>query len=800
MPHAGETRVSGALRQSARRLAARPWASALAVLCLALGIGATTAVFSLLQPVLIAPLPYPEAARLQVLSPQPWMHVGVVAELSATVGEAGEVAGYHPRDYGVQAGDRPLAAAGAEATPGLFRTLGLPLLAGRVFDAGDAEGVAVLGLGLAHRLFGGADDAVGRVLDVDGRPQRIVGVVGDAGPLPQLDGAALWLPMDPRARDTEGGPTWTIPVVRWRDGLAPAALQARLDAVLGRQRAEGAEFPHDHYRWRGLREALVGEHGRQLLMLQLAVVLVLLLACGNVASLQLARIAERSGELGLRRALGATRARLLRQVLLDALLLALAGAVLAAALLVVAADLLAGFLPAELGRLGRPRPDAATLVFAFALAGLSAALCAILPGLRALRAGPVDALAAPTRGVAGRRGGGVAGGALVAAEVALTLVLLVGAGLLLRSVQVLSGQPPGFRSEGVVTIPLVLPPGAHDGVAAMDAAWQSVLAAVREVPGVDSAALANRVPLARGATTRLFVPEGEDAPRTAQHAIVSAGYLDVLDIPLLRGRFFDAGDHGDSARVTVVDAALAAQVWPGLDPVGRRIRLPIGGDDHWLTVVGVVGDIRGSGLAHAPAPGFYIPHTQRPGGAASLAVGRQAVILVRTDARVAGRADALREAIWTVQPHLPVPEVTGLDAVLADSLAPQRFRAAMVGAFAGLALLLALAGVHGVVAQVVARRLPEFGVRKALGASAGDLRRIVLRWALGAGLAGALVGLFAALAGARLLASWLHGVGPADPWVVLAALAVLLLVVLAAALAPARRAARIDAVEALRAC
>lgn len=792
--------MSGALRQAWRRLARRPGSSALAVLSLALGIGATTAVFSLLQPALITPLAYPDAGRLRVLAPQPWMHAAVVDELSSAARETAGLAGYHPRAYAVQAADRPIAVPGAEATPGLLRTLGVPLLAGRDFADGGDDAVAVLGAGLASRLFGTAQAAIGRSLQVDGRPLRVIGVAADAGPLPQLDAAELWLPIDPRLQGEDGAPAWMIPVARLRDGQAAAGLQARLEAVLDRWRADGTDFPHEHYRWQGLREALVGEHGRQLLMLQLAVVLVLLLACGNVASLQIARIAERGGELGLRRALGATRVRLLRQVLLDALLLAFAGAVLAACLVALAGDLLASLVPAELARLGRPSLDLGALLFAFGLACTAGVLSAVLPGLRAIRVGPADTLVAPTRGVVGARGGRFAGGALVAAEVALTLVLLVAAGLLLRSVQVLSGQPPGFRSEGVLVMPLVLPPGRHDRVESLDLAWQEIVAAVSGVPGVGPAALANRVPLARGGTTRLFQVEGEDEPRLAQHGIVGPGYLDVLDIPLLRGRFFDAGDRRDSERVTVVDAALAAQVWPGMDPVGRRLRLLMGGADHWLTVVGVVGDIRGSGLAQAPAPGFYIPHSQRPGDAASLAVGHQAVLLVRADARVAGRVAALREAVWSVQPQLPVPEVTGLDAVLADSLAPQRFRAGLVGAFAALALALALAGVHGVVAQVVSGRLHEFGVRKALGASARDIRRTVLRWALGAGLAGALGGLLAALAGARLLAGWLHGVGAADPAVVIAALAILLIVVLLAALAPARRAARIDAVQALREC
>ena len=786
------------IRQAVRQLAQRPLWTAIAVLTLSLGIGATTAMFSTLKPVLIEVLPHADAARLRVLAPYPWVHAEPMRDVADAVGADAAVAGYYPKTFAVMAGQRPLEVQGADVTQNFFDLLGMPLVAGRSFNDADRGAVAVIGTQLAQRLFGDAASALGSDLQVNAQPHRIIGVVDADWPLPQLDTAELWLPLDPRLHGAEGAPNWMIPVLRLQDGGSPQSAQAQLDAVLARYLASGAELPHSDYRWQDLREALVGDQGRQLLLLQLAVVLVLLLACVNVASLQMVRMSERVAEIGVRRALGASRARLLRQVLLETLLLSLLAAALAATLLMLVMGALAAIMPADLLRFGAPNLDAGSTVFAFVIACVAGLASAILPALWASRVGPAVALRLNARSVAGRRGGRRSGALLVSTEIAMTLLLLVGAGLLLRSFQLLSSEPPGFRSDNVLVMPLRMPETQHDSVPAMDAAWQRMLDRVAGVPGVASTALSNRVPLARGGTTRLFMLEGETEPRLAQHGIVSPGYLETLGIPLLRGRFIDARDRRGTENVTVIDAALWQQLWPDENPVDKRIRLLMGGDDHWLTVVGVVGDIRGSGLAAAPAPGFYIPHTQRPEGSTSLAVGRNAVILVRAAAARDTLPEALREAVWSAEPQLPVPEIIGLDTVLRDSLAPQRFRARVVGAFAVLALLLAIAGVYAVVSQVVARRAQEFGIRKALGATARDLSAVVIRWALLATAVGTVVGLLCVFALSRALTGFLHGVTPADPLVASAAVGILLAAVLGAVWGPARRAARADPMQALR--
>ncbi|HRQ66385.1 MAG TPA: ADOP family duplicated permease [Xanthomonadaceae bacterium] len=790
--------MTSELRHAFRQLTLRPLVTAVAVITLALGIGATTAMFSTLKPVLIEALPHADAARLRVLAPYPWVHAELVSDVVEAAGADAALAGYYPKTYALMAGQRPLEVQGADVTSNFFHLLGMPLVAGRAFADADEGAVTVIGMQLAQRLYGDATSALGSDLQINAQAHRIIGVVEADWPLPQLDMAGLWLPLDRRPTSAEGAPNWMIPILRLKNSGSSQAMQAQLDAVLARYLASGAELPRSDYRWQDLREALVGDQGRQLVLLQLAVVLVLVLACANVASLQMARMSERVAEIGVRRALGASRARLLRQVLLESLLLSLLAAALAAVLLVLGMGALAAIMPTDLLRFGAPTLDAGSTLFAFAVASVAGLASAIGPALWTSRVGAERALSDNARSVAGTRGGRRSGALLVSAEIAMTLLLLVGAGLLLRSFQILSSEPPGFRSDNVLVMPLRMPETQHDSVPTLDAAWQRMLDSVAGVPGVASVALSNRVPLARGGTTRLFMLEGETEPRLAQHGIVSPGYLETLGIPRLRGRFIDTHDRRGTENVTVIDAALWQQLWPDQDPIGKRFRLLMGGDDHWLTVVGVAGDIRGSGLAAAPAPGFYIPYTQRPEGSSSLAVGRNAVILVRAAAARDTLPEALREAVWAAEPQLPVPEIVGLDTVLHDSLAPQRFRARVVGAFAVLALLLSIAGVYGVVSQVVARRVHEFGIRKAMGATARDLRAVVIRWALLATAAGTLLGLLGVFALAQALAAFLHGVTPADPVVALGAVGLLLIAVLGAALGPAQRAARIDPMQALR--
>jgi putative ABC transport system permease protein len=785
------------LRQALRQIHLRPLQSAIAIVTLALGIVATTATFTLLQPILIRALPHADAPRLLVLSPYPWMHGEAIAGLAAEGRSLDALAGYHPRSLSVAGAGEPLQVEAAAVSPDFFAVVGARLASGRGFVADD-EGVVIIDAGLQQRLSG-AGSAVGQRLLVDGQPLTVIGVLQqDADrPLPGLDRPRLFLPLSSVERRA-GQPEWLIPLARLRVGATAAAAQAELDAALQIHRAAGMSLPADHYRWQPLREALVGSQGRPLLLLQFAVGLVLLLSCVNVANLQLARVTARASELGLRLSLGARREHLYRQVLVESLLLAVLAAVLALLLLALGAGVLAAVLPAELLRLGTPAPDALTLLFVLCVALFAGVVSGVVPALMARRLAPAGMLREQARSIAGSRRTQRIGAVLVVAQLGMTVVLLAGAGLLVGSYHTLAGESPGFRSEQVLVLPLRFPTPRHRDLPSLEQDWQRLLERVQAVPGVAAASLANRVPLARGTTIREFFVEGDDEARQAQHGVVSPAYLDTLDIPLLRGRFFDEGDRRGSEAVTVIDAALWRQLWPEQDPMGKRLRLSAGGDAHWLTVVGVVGDIRGSGLASVPPPGFYVPTLQRPQTDTEFSLAREGVLLVRAAGHIDGLPAALGEAIRAVEPQLPLNAIVGLDRLIADSIGPQRFRALATGSFSALALLLAVAGVYAATAQRVAGRIHEFGVRRALGASHADLLRQVLGWALRLSAIGAGLGLLASLAFGKLLEALLHGVTPADPRFLFGAVALLALAVLAAAWGPARRAARTDPMQALR--
>jgi putative ABC transport system permease protein len=786
------------LRQALRQIRLRPLQSAIAIVTLALGIVATTATFSLLQPLLIRSLPHPEPDRLLVLAPYPWMHAEAIAELSAAGRSLDALAAYYPRSLAVAGGDLPLQVDAAAVSADFLPLTGATLAAGRGFASDDDSRVAIIDAALNTRLFG-STSALGRELLVDGEPHHIIGVLRSdvPRPLPQLDRPQLWLPWS-AIEHAADRPAWMIPLARLRAGASQAAAQAELDAALQRYRETGVQLPSEHYRWQPLREALVGDQRRLLLLLQLAVGVVLLLACVNVANLQLARITARAGELGLRLALGARRQHLYRQMLVESMLLAVLATLLALLLLAIGAGALAALLPADLLRLGVPRPDAVTVLFAFAIGMLAGLASGLLPAMLANRLAPAGVLREHARNLAGSPRSQRIGAVLVVAQVGMTLTLLAGAGLLIGSYRVLADEPPGFRSEQVLVLPLRFAQPRHSDLQALEQDWQRLLQQVQAVPGVAAASFANRIPLSRGGTTREFHLEGEPQPRYAQHGVVSAGYFDTLDIPLLRGRLFTDADRRGSDRVTVIDAALWRELWPEQDPLGKRLRLTAGGDAHWLTVIGVVGDIRGSGLAAAPRPGFYVPYQQRPITDTEFALAREGVLLVRAAAGIDTLPTALRSAIHAIEPQLPVSEISALDTVLSDSIGPQRFRAIATGGFGLLALALAIAGVYAITAQRVAGRVHEFGVRRALGAGHGDLVRHVLGWALRLAVLGSAIGLLGTLAMGRVLDSLLHGIAPGDPRFLLGAAAVLTLAVLAAAWGPARRAARSDPMQALR--
>ncbi len=797
------------LRFALRQLRRRPGYAVVAVLTLALGIGSTTALFTVVDAVLLQPLPYPRPGELVVLRQGPWgpAEIPMALERSGTVFE--DVAAYSPRPFAVAEGDRAYQLEGARVTPDLLSLLGARMALGRGFTAGDARSGAPRTAILSYRVwqtrFAGRADVLGRTVRLDDRPYRIVGVTarGFRQLGPRVDDPGIWTPFDLRARDDDGRMLWVIPLGRVKPDATLRQAQAALDrAVTGfRERhPDLASSGRWNLRLATLKSEMVREIRTALLLLQLATGVLLLIACVNIANLLLARAHSRQRELAIRAALGAGRRRLVQRLLAESAVLCMLGGLAGVLLMRLTLGFLLRVAPSGVPRLGEVHVDLTVLLFAIGISIVTGCLFGIVPAIitsrTSLREGLLEGGRSPSLS---RRHHGVSQG-LAVTEIALSLVLLVGAGLLLRSFLLLLGQDTGFRTRDVLTVAVQIPPTRYDSIAELDAFYGQTLARLSTVPGVDRVALSNNLPISRGHAIRDYVVEGAgEAPtREAQYGVVSADYFRTLAIPLVRGRSFRAGDDRDAPGVAIIDEAMARDAFGGSDPISRRFRFEEG-DDAWLTVVGVTADIRGGGLSRDPGPGFYIPYRQRPATVTEITMGHQAVFLVRSRLGSRAMAAALRRAIWSVDPHQPVPEISTLDRDIARGVAPQRFRAVLLGSFAGLALLLVLVGIYGVIEYGVSERTREFGIRMALGAGRPTILRTVLVRGLSLAAMGAAVGLIGVWALNRYLRSMLFGVTPTDATTVTVAIGAILLATLAACLVPALRATRVDPLVALRA-
>jgi predicted permease len=789
-------------RFAVRALRRRPLFLASAVLTLALGIGANAAIFSVVNGVLLKPLPYAAPERLVRVWTSGKVPFGiydlVAPQARAYRGLAGAESG---RQVSVTGAGEPARLGISFVTPNLFDVLGVRPALGRAFapDAREPghERAVLMSDALWRARYGADPRVVGRTITLDGVPHTVAGVMPASFRFPNAD-VQLWTvpAVDRASRDYWWG-TYLALVGRLAPGVTLAQAAAEARPLI--ERARGAfpiRMPDD---WgRGvdvvpLRESVVGGARQTLLVLLGAVGLVLLVACVNVATLYAERAAGRTREIAVRASLGAGRRRLARQLLTESLLVAALGATAGVAFAWGALRGLVALLPPGVPRVEEIGIDLRVLGVTAALATLSGLAFGLLPALRASRQ---DAQAALRGGASGHAAGARAPRALVVAQVALAVVLVSSAGLLVKSFWRLHQVELGFRTERVLMAVVPNPVVASDTLARVWAFYEAALERVRALPGVREAAFARGLPFGGGAYFAASVVEDHPTPPGGIPPLPivtwsTGDYLRTLGIPLRRGRALAPTDREGTPRVGLVDEEAARLFWPGEDPIGRRIRYtwePNG----WITIVGVVGTVRRDSLSAAPAPSLYVPMRQAIAGPMRLAV--------RVDAAAdpAALAPALRAAVAAVDPTVPVGDVTPLGVVVDDSAARPRFTMLLLGAFALVAVLLGAVGIYGVVAAGVARRRREIGVRLALGASAGRVRGMVLRE--GAALAGLGVaaGLVGALAAGRLLRGLLFGVGPADPAVLLAVPVVLALVALAATLLPARRAARVEPLVVIR--
>lgn len=808
-PHA---RSGGALRgdvlHAFRALRASPAFFAGVIATLAIGIGANTAVFSIVNTVVFESLPYPGSDRLVMVEPNGWTPASIVLELERSGDSFEDLVGFYPRPFVITEHDGSAELAGAVVTPDFFGFFGADMALGRPFGEADARPEAprtvVISHGTWQRRFGGSPDLVGRVLRIDDELRVVIGVAGEdfRQLTPRTDEPEIWIPaaMGALGADVlpEGAPGWAIPIGRLRASVPMSRAQSDLDRAVARSRAsnpaEQEEAPWD-FRLARLESHLTDGVRPALLILQAAVGVVLLLACVNVANLLLVRFASRTREVAIRAALGASRGRLFRQLLTESMLLSLLGGLAGLGLMVACLEVFLAIAPADIPRIGEVAIDAPVLLFTLTVAVVTGLSFGIVPALIASRQAPWTSLLHGGRTVGSRRKRRLSQ-SLVVAEITLTMVLVVAAALLVRSFASLAGQPPGFRTEDILTARLHVPPDRYPTVPLLEDFYRSLVERLRDVPGMEVVAMANRLPIDRGGSTRAYSVEGETEPRQAVHyAVVSPGYFAALEIPVLKGRAIEDADRRGAPPVTVVDEALARTVWPGEDAIGKRFRFA--GTEPWYTVVGVAGGIRGNGLAREPEAGFYISYQQRLETAVELGVGRTAVLLARTRVDPSALSEALRQVVLEIDPGQPVPDIRTLEGVVSQTLGPHRFRALLVGSFAAIAIVLAMAGIYGVVSHLLGERAREFGIRKAIGATGGDILRDVLGWGLSLAALGTVLGLLGVYLLMGYLTSLLFGVTPTDPLTIAGAAAGIFAVTLLACLVPALRAVGADPLVAL---
>ncbi|HYL05573.1 MAG TPA: ABC transporter permease [Thermoanaerobaculia bacterium] len=797
------------LRYGVRMLVRSPGFTAVALLALALGIGANTAIFSVVDGVLLRALPYPDAGRLMLVSrhfsgsnfPFGNLCLADYVDWRAANRAFEAPAVFQRRRFDLTGTSAPEQVGGAAVSAGFFSALRVRPLLGRVFRAGEdgpaRERLAVVSESLWRRRFGGSPGVVGQAVDLDGNRATVVGVLPSSFHFPRPD-SEVWTNLV-FAPPTRRGPFFYRGLARLKPGVTPAQAQAELAAIarrieLGDRWTARLSFP-----MQPLREAIVGDARPALLVLLGAVSLVLLIAAVNVANLLLARATARDREMAVRLGLGAGRARLLRQLLTESALLALAGGAAGVAVAAAGIALLRAWNPGNLPRIEEVHLDARVLGFTLVISLAAGVLFGLAPALHSSRTDLAAALKAGGRGSSASAGRRRARAVLVVAEIALSLLLLAGASLLLRSFVRLQRVETGMLAPPARVLSVQISPSAakyRDDKTSI-AFYQQLLERVRRLPGVEAAAVADSLPPDREGNADTYViagrplGPGELNPVTSAPT-VDADYFRTLGIPLLAGRCFDRRDRQGSPPVAIISEGMARRDFAGRDPIGQRLKAsgPELNDSPYLEIVGVVGNTKYLGLA-SPLDAAYYQAAAQNGGQKQFLVLRSAV-------PAAGLAPLVRREVQAIDRDVVAGGAATMEQALAESVAPPRFRTLLLAAFAAVAVLLAAIGIYGVIAYAVVQRTHEIGLRMALGAGRAEVLRLVVGQGAYLALAGIGLGLAGALAGTRVLAKLLFGVGVTDPLTFILVPVLLAAVALAASFIPARRAALIDPQKALQ--
>ena len=792
-----------------RSLRRAPSFAATAILTLALAIGANTTIFSFVHALLIAPLPYREPGELVDIQANIVGSTGEMLALRERTTVFSDIALY--RDRSITFDDDEGDAArldGVAITPNLIRLLGVPPAVGSAFDDDASRPGAGNVILLSHSLwmerYGGDADIVGRRAMVDGVPHSIVGVMPSSFKLPSA-AARFWIPatVDP----TDITATWAIGgstfIARLEPGVSAERATAQLAAVVpGMRRLNQRWDPGEEYgipaTARVLQESLISTERPTLVLLMACVVVVLLVACVNIANLMLARVTVREREFAVRAALGGGRGRLIRQLLTESVVMAVIGSALGMLISIGGVRWGVAALPETVVRTADIRVNGAVLAFTAGLAILTGIAFGLLPALRAASVGGVAGVTRIGRGAIGGKSQRLTG-ILVASEVALAVLLAIVAGLLTRSFDRLRSLSPGFPIEQVVSARISPPPATYagDNTARATAFYDMVIERMAAMPGVSGVGVVDRLPLAGPVYGMGVRIEGqfEDGTRLlplANHVqSITPGYLRALRIPILRGRSIGDGDRAGAPPVALVSQSFARRFWPNDDPVGKRIGYPF--PSPWITVIGIVPDVKLDSLRDTSAVAVLLPFAQR-----SRIAPAEMSIVVRSNADPAAVARHLRDVVGSIDRSVPVTSVRPMSDVIAQSVERPRFTTLLVALFALATLVLGATGIYGVMSYLVSQRAQEMGVRVALGATSRDIVRLIVGRGAALAVAGAAVGCVVALATTRLLTSLLYGISPTDPLTFVTAIVLFVGVAVVASAGPARRATRTDPVETLR--
>ncbi|MGA7914030.1 MAG: ABC transporter permease [Candidatus Acidiferrales bacterium] len=794
------------MRSGLRMLMKNPGFTAIAVLTLALGIGANAAIFTVVNAALLRPLPYDHAERivagfetnhgkgrmnLSRLDFQDWR-----AQSNAMQA----LAAYEWGPANLIGANEPERVNGATVSEDFFNLLGVQPVIGRTFGREETRAgnwsVAVIGESLWKNKFGAQAGVLGRKITFDGEPYTIIGVLPSRMDMPAS--VEIWIPLDFAKDDSDRSAHNYRVLGKLKPGVTLEQGQAEMTAIAARL---ASEYPSSNKgvsaRLVRLQDVLTTDIRPSLLLLSAMAILVLLIACANVANLLLVRASARRREIAVRAALGASRSRLVRQLLVEGLLLAVLGGSAGLLLSLWANNLLTSMLPADFLPGNEVVADPRVLVFACALVLLTVLFFGLVPAVHAARTDLVGGLSrAVTSAAPGRKLRNV----LVVAEVALSVLLVIGAGLMARSLLALETEGLGFDSSRLAVVNISFSPAQGDSAKAIQS-FSDLLQKMKAIPGIEAVGATDGVPLADGGSDGSFFIEGRNGSHSyAQWRLASEDYFRTMKIPAIRGREFQGADR-NGQKVAVVSQSLAQRFFPNEDPIGKRITVPgldnatygafRKGSDIWFEIVGVVGDVRLSDPGLPPEPTLYFPYFQTDRTSQGLSV------VLRTSLRLAGLRGAVIREVRSVQSDAPLELMNYQDVFLSSVVMP-RFRFYLIGMFAILALTLALVGIYGVVAFVTAQRTSEIGLRVALGAQPWDILVLVLRQGAGIALVGIACGLAGAAAFVQFIGRFLYGVKPADP----ATFAVVGLIVATTALAacyiPARRAMRVDPMVALR--